>query len=123
MSYENKKHFFRYCLSATMLVESLLVGWVTLSSVGAMGDRWAWADTSYRSQRKIETPGCLIQIPTDDKIIEFISAESVEIILPETNEEYVRNVRKVETKDTEPRNFIKDKLCAIGLADVSTMMQ
>ena len=35
----------------------------------------------------------------------------------------MRIVRKVETKDTEPRNFIKDKLCAIGLADVSNMMQ
>ena len=35
----------------------------------------------------------------------------------------MRIVRKVETKDTEPRNFIKDKLCAIGLADVSNIMQ
>ena len=30
----------------------------------------------------------------------------------------IREPRKVES-ETEPRNFIKDKLCAIGLADVS----
>ena len=53
----------------------------------------------------------------------MISEENVEVILPATDEEYVRIVRKVETKDTEPRNFIKDKLCAIGLAEVSDMMQ
>ena len=53
----------------------------------------------------------------------MISDEDVEVVLPATDEEYVRIVRKVETKDTEPRNFIKDKLCAIGLADVSKMMQ
>ena len=52
-----------------------------------------------------------------------ISVENVEVVLPASDEEYVRIVRKVETKDTEPRNFIKDKLCAIGLADVSNIMQ
>ena len=53
------KFCFRYCLSVTMsvVVHSLLVTWVTLTSVQAMGDRWAWADSSYRAQRKIETPG------------------------------------------------------------------
>ena len=30
----------------------------------------------------------------------------------------IREPRKVES-ESEPRNFIKDKLCAIGLADVS----
>ena len=53
----------------------------------------------------------------------WFSAENLEVVLPTSDEEYVRIVRKVETKDTEPRNFIKDKLCAIGLADVSNMMQ
>lgn len=60
---------------------------------------------------------------SDSDYDDMISEENVEVVLPATDEEYVRIVRKVETKDTEPRNFIKDKLCAIGLADVSNMMQ
>ena len=46
--------------------------------------------------------------------------DNVEANVPENNEEIVRIARKVDQdKETEPRNFIKDKLCAIGLADVS----
>ena len=41
--------------------------------------------------------------------------------MPEDDEELVREPRKVE-KDLQPRNFIKDKLCAIGLADVSIVL-
>ena len=126
MLYKLKNFLSRYCLSVTMSVmaHSLLVTLVTLTTVQAMGDRWAWADSSYRAQRKIETPGLNRELDIDScNDDDSISEEKVEVILPATDEEYVRIVRKVETKDTQPRNFIKDKLCAIGLAEVSIMMQ
>ena len=65
----------------------------------------------------------ILNHPADSYDDDLISEENVEVVLPAKDEEYVRIVRKVETKDTEPRNFIKDKLCSIGLADVSNMMQ
>ena len=108
----------------SVMAHSLLVIWVTLTTVQAIGDRWAWADSSYRAQRKIETPGLNRELDNDSRnLYDFISEENVEVVLPATDEEYVRRVRKTETKDTQPRNFIKDKLCAIGLAEVSSMMQ
>ena len=109
----------------SVMAHSLLVIWVTLTTVQAIGDRWAWAESSYRAQRKIETPGLNRELDNNDSCSydALISEENVEVVLPATDEEYVRRVRKVETKDTQPRNFIKDKLCAIGLAEVSNMMQ
>ena len=83
----------------------LLASAATTSIVTAMGDRWAWGftDWSLRADRKIDTD------------------ETIDAFVPDEEEELLREPRKVE-KDVEPRNFIKDKLCAIGLADVSIVL-
>ena len=75
------------------------VGLVCLSvtMVTTSGDRWAWA------QPDLITDG--------DRVASTVTDGD-------------RVARKVTTDEVtngaaEPRNFIKDKLCAIGLADVS----
>ena len=75
----------------TVLVHCVLLHLVVIS-VSGFGDRLAWAEDW--SERRTE------------------STEEV----TETEDDNVRITRKVET---EPRNFIKDKLCDLGLADVS----
>ena len=95
--------------------------------VSGFGDPWAWApvvdDYDIDWSRKDTVLGnnqpfakFLSFLPPKTKTI----LDNVEANVPENNEEIVRIARKVDQdKETEPRNFIKDKLCAIGLADVS----
>merc|ERR1711874_680442 len=63
-----------------------------------MGDRWAWRShvSSRRSQLDTDTNG-----------------------LDKEEDESTRTARKVESESVEARFFLKDKLCAIGLADCS----
>lgn len=52
------------------------------------------------------------------QLTRVILDETIDAFVPEEDEELLREPRKVK-KDSEPRNFIKDKLCDLGLADVS----
>merc|ERR1711913_60423 len=63
-----------------------------------MGDRWAWRShvSTRRSQLDTDTNG-----------------------LDKEEDESTRTARKVESESVEARFFLKDKLCAIGLADCS----
>jgi len=79
--------------------------------VNGMGDRWAWSShvSSRRSEVEAETENDVIvqEIETDSKSSDESEGESQ------------RTARKVETENPEARFFLKDKLCAIGLADCS----
>ena len=63
---------------------------VSVTLVTTSGDRWAWAMDM--TQHHQEEPSRVARKVTQDN---------------------------VSNGSAEPRNFIKDKLCAIGLADVS----
>ena len=60
-------------------------------------------------------------LPSVAQLNRIILDETIDAFVPDDDDELVREPRKVE-KDLEPRNFIKDKLCAIGLADVSIVL-
>ena len=55
------------------------------------------------------------------QLTRVILDETIDAFVPDDDEELLREPRKVK-KDLEPRNFIKDKLCDLGLADVSMVM-
>merc|ERR1712117_351487 len=65
-----------------------------------MGDRWAWRSDVSSRRSQLDTD-------TSDNVID------------ETEDESTRTARKVESESVEARFFLKDKLCAIGLADYS----
>merc|ERR1712072_750218 len=65
-----------------------------------MGDRWAWRSDVSSRRSQLDTD-------TSDNVID------------ETEDESTRTARKVESESVEARFFLKDKLCAIGLADCS----
>lgn len=102
-----------------MLVHCLVLSSVASSSVvTSMGDRWAWGftDWSLKADRKIDTG----QLSIGDNITSHFTVidETLDSFVPDDEDDVIREPRKVES-ESEPRNFIKDKLCAIGLADVS----
>jgi len=82
----------------------VLVCLVFCGQAAGMGDRWAWG--SDVSSRRSSQP----EIDVLD-----VEAEAVD----DETEVSLRTARKVETENPEARFFLKDKLCAIGLADCS----
>merc|ERR1711892_1111017 len=84
---------------------------ILCGQVNSMGDRWAWGSdvSSRRSQLDTDTKN-------EVKEIEVENAFSPVDIVEDKNQ---RTARKVETETPEARFFLKDKLCAIGLADCS----
>ena len=109
---------------------AVLLHWLLLSSaattslVSSMGDRWAWGFTDWAltADRKIDA-GQFPPLPPSllAQLTRVILDETIDAFVPEDDEELLREPRKVK-KDLEPRNFIKDKLCELGLADVSIEM-
>ena len=99
----NRRHLSDFTISdilvltMTVLVHCVLLHLVIIS-VSGFGDRLVWAEDW--SERRLESTE------------EVADTEEV----AETEDDNVRITRKV---GTEPRNFIKDKLCDLGLADVS----
>jgi len=81
--------------------------------VSGMGDRWAWRShvSSRRSQLDTETK--------DNVIVKEIQDDNILDLTDKVQDESSRTARKVESETLEARNFLKDKLCAIGLADCS----
>jgi len=79
-----------------------------------MGDRWAWRShvSSRRSQLDTDTNGLGRHLVLKNKV------ESTFYISDKEEDESTRTARKVESESVEARFFLKDKLCAIGLADV-----
>ena len=106
------------------MVRCLILSSVTTSwLVSSMGDRWAWgvSDWSLRADRKIDTgesSSYLLSILYWRSSDQIFVDDAIDAFVPDDDEEVIREPREVEAAP-EPRNFIKDKLCAIGLADVS----
>ena len=108
---------------------AVLLHWLLLSSaattslVSSMGDRWAWGFTDWAltADRKIDAGEQLVLPSLLAKLTRVILDETIDAFVPDDDEELLREPRKVK-KDLEPRNFIKDKLCDLGLADVSMVM-
>ena len=106
----------------------VLLHWLILSAavtslVSSMGDRWAWGLTDWglTADRKIDTGQSVPAATSEAQLTRVVLDETIDAFVPGDDEELVREPRKVE-KDLQPRNFIKDKLCAIGLADVSIVL-
>ena len=102
---------------------------VLCGQVSGMGDRWAWRSdvSSRRSQLDTDTSNgvigkdlCVIQtILIIENIVKEIEDDNTLTHADKVQDESLRTARKVESESPEARFFLKDKLCAIGLADVS----
>jgi len=89
------------------------IGVIFCGQVIGMGDRWAWS--SHVSSRRSE-----VEAETENHVIvQEIESDSDSKSSYESEGESQRTARKVETENPEARFFLKDKLCAIGLADCS----
>ena len=94
---------------------SFIACFVICGQVNSMGDRWAWGSdvSSRRSQLDTDTKNEVKEIEVEN---DFSPVDIVE-------DKNQRTARKVETETPEARFFLKDKLCAIGLADVSEIFK
>eukprot|EP00091_Calanus_sinicus_P023843 TRINITY_DN8275_c0_g1_i1.p1 TRINITY_DN8275_c0_g1~~TRINITY_DN8275_c0_g1_i1.p1 ORF type:complete len:131 (+),score=18.70 TRINITY_DN8275_c0_g1_i1:248-640(+) len=89
---------------------------VLCGRVSGMGDRWAWGSdvSSRRSQLDTDT--------SNDVQAKEIEDDTTLTHADKVQEESSRTGRKVESETPEARFFLKDKLCAIGLADCSNKL-